>query len=81
MAHVENSLIVDRLKAGLRNASAKVKRLGRLRGVTAGSKVGRLRAARRPRQKSKLGISPYSDKNPVPAHLQTIESTGTIPAS
>jgi DNA invertase Pin-like site-specific DNA recombinase len=44
VAELERSLIVERVKAGLRNAKAKGKRLGRPRSILDGSKVARLRA-------------------------------------
>jgi DNA invertase Pin-like site-specific DNA recombinase len=44
VAELERSLIVERVKAGLRNAKAKGKRLGRPRSIVDASKVGRLRA-------------------------------------
>jgi DNA invertase Pin-like site-specific DNA recombinase len=44
VAELERSLIVERVKAGLRNARAKGKHLGRPRSILDNSKVGRLRA-------------------------------------
>jgi len=44
VAELERSLIVERVKAGLRNAKAKGKRLGRPRSILDTSKVVRLRA-------------------------------------
>lgn len=44
VAELERSLIVERVKAGLRNARAKGKRLGRPRSIVDASKIGRLRA-------------------------------------
>jgi DNA invertase Pin-like site-specific DNA recombinase len=44
VAELERSLIVERVKAGLRNAKAKGKRLGRPRSILDTSKVARLRA-------------------------------------
>jgi DNA invertase Pin-like site-specific DNA recombinase len=44
VAELERSLIVERVKAGLRNARAKGKRLGRPRSILDASKVARLRA-------------------------------------
>jgi DNA invertase Pin-like site-specific DNA recombinase len=45
MAEFERSLIQERVKAGLRNARAKGKRLGRPRAVVSESKINSLRAA------------------------------------
>jgi DNA invertase Pin-like site-specific DNA recombinase len=47
VAELERSLIVERVKAGLRNARAKGKRLGRPRKFLDGSKIARLREAGR----------------------------------
>jgi DNA invertase Pin-like site-specific DNA recombinase len=44
VAELERSLIVERVKAGLRNAKAKGKRLGRPRSILDTAKVARLRA-------------------------------------
>ena len=44
VAELERSLIVERVKAGLRNARAKGKRLGRPRVVVDASRVAMLRA-------------------------------------
>jgi DNA invertase Pin-like site-specific DNA recombinase len=44
VAELERSLIVERVKAGLRNARAKGKRLGRPRKIVDTAKIGRLRA-------------------------------------
>jgi len=44
VAELERSLIVERVKAGLRNARAKGKRLGRPRSFVDAQKIGRLRA-------------------------------------
>ena len=44
VAELERSLIVERVKAGLRNARAKGKRLGRPRCVVDASRIGQLRA-------------------------------------
>jgi DNA invertase Pin-like site-specific DNA recombinase len=44
VAELERSLIVERVRAGLRNARAKGKRLGRPRCVVDGSRVASLRA-------------------------------------
>jgi DNA invertase Pin-like site-specific DNA recombinase len=44
VAELERSLIVERVKAGLRNARAKGKRLGRPRLLLDVSKIGRLRS-------------------------------------
>jgi DNA invertase Pin-like site-specific DNA recombinase len=44
VAELERSLIVERVKAGLRNARAKGKRLGRPRSIVDAHKVGRLRS-------------------------------------
>src|ERR1700686_1297045 len=44
VAELERSLIVERVKAGLRNARAKGKRLGRPRKIVDGSKIADLRA-------------------------------------
>jgi DNA invertase Pin-like site-specific DNA recombinase len=43
VAELERSLIVERVKAGLRNARAKGKRLGRPRSFVDADKIGRLR--------------------------------------
>jgi len=47
VAELERSLIVERVKAGLRNARAKGKRLGRPKKFLDGSKIARLREAGR----------------------------------
>ncbi len=47
VAELERSLIVERVKAGLRNARAKGKRLGRPRAILNARKIGDLRAAGR----------------------------------
>ena len=44
VAELERSLIVERVKAGLRNARAKGKRLGRPRLVVDRARIARLRA-------------------------------------
>ncbi len=44
VAELERSLIVERVKAGLRNARAKGKRLGRPRNVVDAARIGVLRA-------------------------------------
>src|ERR1700674_4357087 len=44
VAELERSLIVERVKAGLRNARSKGKRLGRPRKVMDSAQIGRLRA-------------------------------------
>jgi DNA invertase Pin-like site-specific DNA recombinase len=44
VAELERSLIVERVKAGLRNARAKGKRLGRPRKIVDGSMIAALRA-------------------------------------
>ena len=44
VAELERSLIAERVRAGLRNAKAKGKKLGRPRKVSDPSKIGRLRA-------------------------------------
>ena len=44
VAELERSLIVERVKAGLRNAKAKGKRLGRPKRVVDPRELGRLRA-------------------------------------
>jgi len=44
VAELERSLIVERVKAGLRNARAKGKRLGRPRSIVDARKIARLRA-------------------------------------
>ena len=44
VAELERSLIVERVKAGLRNARAKGRRLGRPRVVLDAAKISRLRA-------------------------------------
>src|ERR1700684_4339255 len=44
VAELERSLIVERVRAGLRNACAKGKRLGRPRVVVDSARIGRLRA-------------------------------------
>ncbi len=44
VAELERSLIVERVKAGLRNARAKGKRLGRPRSIVDVAQIGRLRA-------------------------------------
>ena len=43
VAELERSLIVERVRAGLRNARAKGKKLGRPRAVVDGARIGRLR--------------------------------------
>jgi DNA invertase Pin-like site-specific DNA recombinase len=45
VAELERSLIVERVKAGLRNARAKGKRLGRPRVSVSAAKIQELRAA------------------------------------
>jgi DNA invertase Pin-like site-specific DNA recombinase len=44
VAELERSLIAERVRAGLRNARAKGKRLGRPRKIVDGARIGRLRA-------------------------------------
>jgi DNA invertase Pin-like site-specific DNA recombinase len=44
VAELERSLIVERVRAGLRNARAKGKKLGRPRAAVDGARIGRLRA-------------------------------------
>ena len=59
VAELERSLIVERVKAGLRNARAKGKRLGRPRVIVDAAQVSRLRASRLswPKIARELGIS------------------------
>jgi DNA invertase Pin-like site-specific DNA recombinase len=59
VAELERSLIVERVKAGLRNARAKGKRLGRPREIVDTAKIGKLRAQGRSWRKiaRQLGIS------------------------
>ena len=45
VAELERSLIVERVKAGLRNARAKGKRLGRPRAIVDSTRIARLRAS------------------------------------
>jgi len=45
VAELERSLIAERVRAGLRNARAKGKRLGRPRVIADRTKIGRIRAA------------------------------------
>jgi putative DNA-invertase from lambdoid prophage Rac len=45
VAELERSLIVERVKAGLRNARAKGKRIGRPASVVDASQIARLRAS------------------------------------
>lgn len=47
VAELERSLIAERVRAGLRNARAKGKRLGRPRAIVDASRIGRLREAGR----------------------------------
>jgi len=51
VAELERSLIVERVKAGLRNARAKGKRLGRPRKIVDAARIRRLRAEGRPWRK------------------------------
>jgi DNA invertase Pin-like site-specific DNA recombinase len=62
VAELERSLIVERVKAGLRNARAKGKRLGRPRSIVDAEKIARLRAQGRSWRKvaRALGISARS---------------------
>ncbi len=48
VAELERSLIAERVRAGLRNARAKGKRLGRPRAVVDAARIGRLRASGKP---------------------------------
>jgi DNA invertase Pin-like site-specific DNA recombinase len=59
VAELERMLIVERVKAGLRNARAKGKRLGRPRSVVDASKITRLRSQGVPWRKiaRQMGIS------------------------
>ena len=59
VAELERSLIVERVKAGLRNARAKGKRLGRPRSLVDASKIARLRSQGVPWRKiaRQMGIS------------------------
>ena len=59
VAELERSLIVERVKAGLRNARAKEKRLGRPRVAVEAARVARLRAAGLswPKIARELGVS------------------------
>jgi len=59
VAELERSLIVERVKAGLRNARAKGKRLGRPREIVDTAKIAKLRAQGRSWRKiaRQLGIS------------------------
>lgn len=59
VAELERSLIAERVRAGLRNARAKGKRLGRPRGAVDAAKVARLRASGLswPKIASELGVS------------------------
>ena len=75
VAELERSLIAERVRAGLRNAKAKGKRLGRPRVVVDASTIGRLRAQGLSWAKTaeQLGVgegtarrlAPSSAKNPV----------------
>jgi DNA invertase Pin-like site-specific DNA recombinase len=59
VAELERSLIVERVKAGLRNAKAKGKSLGRPRTIVDGARIGRLRSQGRTVREiaSELGYS------------------------
>jgi len=59
VAELERSLIAERVRAGLRNARAKGKRLGRPRVAVDAAQVARLRAAGLswPKIASELGVS------------------------
>jgi DNA invertase Pin-like site-specific DNA recombinase len=59
VAELERSLIAERVRAGLRNARAKGKRLGRPRVAVDAAKVARLRAAgfSWPKIARELGVS------------------------
>ena len=59
VAELERSLIVERVKAGLRNAKAKGKRLGRPSVVLDAARIGRLRSQGRTVREiaSELGYS------------------------
>ena len=59
VAELERSLIVERVKAGLRNAKAKGKSLGRPRMIVDGARIGRLRSQGRTVREiaSELGYS------------------------
>ena len=60
VAELERSLIVERVRAGLRNARAKGKRLGRPRAAVDASRIARLRAQGRSIRDiaTELGCSP-----------------------
>jgi DNA invertase Pin-like site-specific DNA recombinase len=59
VAELERSLIAERIRAGLRNARAKGKRLGRPRVAVDAARVARLRASGLswPKIASELGVS------------------------
>jgi len=59
VAELERSLIAERVRAGLRNARAKGRRLGRPRVAVDASRIARLRASGRswPKIARELGVS------------------------
>jgi len=59
VAELERSLIAERVRAGLRNARAKGKRLGRPRAAVDAARIGRLRAQGHswPKIARELGVS------------------------
>jgi DNA invertase Pin-like site-specific DNA recombinase len=85
VAELERSLIVERVKAGLRNARAKGKRIGRPRVAVDAARIAALRAQRRswPRIAKQLGVGvgmayrAYQELSKIPK----VESLSRIPVS
>jgi DNA invertase Pin-like site-specific DNA recombinase len=81
VAELERSLIAERVRAGLRNASAKGKRLGRPRVAVDAAKVARLRASgfSWPKIARELGVSVALHTKP-PSHNQRTLPSRYAPA-
>lgn len=71
VAELERSLIVERLKAGLRNARTKGKRLGRPRSIVGASKVARQMGLFQPARPEGRGKIPRDFR---PMRLQILPS-------
>jgi DNA invertase Pin-like site-specific DNA recombinase len=82
VAELERSLIVERVRAGLRNAKAKGKRIGRPTSNVDASQIARLRASNVSWREigRKLGVSARTARRAVSARGKTLSATAAVSA-
>ena len=82
VAELERSLIVERVRAGLRNARAKGKRIGRPTSNVDASQIARLRASNVSWREigRKLGVSARTARRAVSARGKTLSATAAVSA-